>query len=360
MAAVPSLAWRRVGGLLLLAVALIPVLALAASRGPPPGLAELLDEMIRQDGAPGVTVMAFRDGRLLFRLDRGRIAPDARLPVASASKWMAAALVMTLVDEGKLSLDEPIGPRLPEFTGPAGAITLRQILSYTSGQGSLKGLVDVRQPPDLSLRESARRIAALPLADPPGAVFKYGSPAFQIAGALAEQATGQTWAALFEARIARPLGMSHTSWGAPLNPGLPPEAVRNPNLQGGVVTTADDYARFLGMIAAGGEWGGRRILSAGAVAEMARAQTLGKSMAFMPGGAEAGLQYGLGEWCEAVGADGDCTVVSSPGALGTYPWIDRRSGVYGLFFMNRRLPLVEQQVQAARRLIEQAATRPDR
>jgi CubicO group peptidase (beta-lactamase class C family) len=348
-------------GVLVIA-ALVPVLARAdaPSPSPPSGLTDLLDDMIHKDGVAGVTVLAFRDGRPLFRIDRGQIATDARLPVASASKWMAAALVMTLVDEGKLSLDEPIGRRLPEFTGPAGAITLRQILSYTSGQGSLKGLVDVRQPIDLTLRESARRIAALPLADPPGAVFKYGSPAFQIAGALAEQATGQTWSALFEARIAQPLGMTHTSWGNPLQPGAPREAVRNPNLQGGVVTTADDYARFLGMIAAGGLSGGRRILSTQALAEMERAQTLGKPMAFAPGGGEAGLQYGLGEWCEVVAPDGGCTVVSSPGALGTYPWIDKRNGVYGLFFMNRRLPLVEKDVQRARRLIEQAAARPDR
>ena len=64
-------------------------------------------------------------------------------------------------------------------------------------------------------------------------------------------------------------------------------------------------------------------------------------MAYVPPGAAGkNLQYALGNWCEGVGADGRCTMASSPGMLGTYPWIDRSSGLYGLFFLNRRLPLV--------------------
>ncbi|MBR0873485.1 beta-lactamase family protein [Bradyrhizobium tropiciagri] len=336
----------------LMAAAFVP--AIAAPMPPPADVVASLEKIIRQDAIRGVTLIVFRHGQQLYRVDAGDIDPDAHFPVASASKWVAAALVMTVVDEGKLSLDEPIGARLPNFTGTAGKITLRQLLSYTSGQGGLRGLADIRQDPRISLADSASAIARLPLQDAPGTVFRYGGPAFQVAGALVEQATGESWTKLFEARIARPLRMEHTSWGNPLWPELSTAEIRNPNLQGGLVTTAADYGKFLTMLAAGGRYEGKRILSEQAIAEMERAQTLGARIAVQAIGTRRRLQYALGNWCEAMRRDRTCDVASSPGAFGTYPWIDRRHDLYGLFFMRDRLPNVEREIQATRRVILQA------
>ncbi|MFM8941368.1 MAG: serine hydrolase domain-containing protein, partial [Phenylobacterium sp.] len=190
----------------LLSLAAGPCLAADA----PPGLESALDGILDR-GAPGVSVLVYRDGALLYRVDRGRIAPGDRLPVASASKWMAAALVMTVVDEGLLSLDEPIGRRLPEFRGPSGEITLRQLLSYTAGQGGLMGMSDLLQDSRMTLAESAARIAGRPQVDPPGEVFRYGGPSLQVAGALVEQATGRRWSDLFAERFAGPLGLTATT-----------------------------------------------------------------------------------------------------------------------------------------------------
>jgi CubicO group peptidase (beta-lactamase class C family) len=337
----------------LLALGVVARPALAAN--PPEGLEARLDAILAR-GAPGVSVIVYRDGEKLYRMDRGRIAPDARLPVASASKWMAAALVMTVVDEGRLSLDEPIGRRLPRFQGPAGEITLRQLLSFTAGQGGLLGMSDLLQESDLTLAESADRIADRAQVDPPGRVFKYGGPSLQVAGALVEQATGQTWAELFEARIARPLGMTSTYWGHPLRPGLDPAAVRNPNLQGGAYTTAEDYGRFLGMVAGGGALDGHRVLSEAAVEELEKVQTTGLPMAYRPPGLVDVAAYDLGNWCEVAGPDGACLLASSPGAFGAYPWIDRRTGLYGLFFLKHQLPLVVEPIRQARELILSGAT----
>ena len=338
---------------------LVLILASSPARShadtPPQGLETRLDAILAR-GAPGVTVIVYRDGERLYRMDRGRIAPDARLPVASASKWMAAALVMTVVDEGKLSLDDPIGRRLPEYRGAAGEITLRQLLSYTAGQGGLLGMSDILQPSDLTLAESAARIARRPLSDPPGSTFRYGGPSLQVAGALVEQATGRTWADLFQERIALPLGLEATHWGHPLRPDLDPGGVTNPNLQGGVYTTAEDYGRFLGMIAGGGALGGRRVLSEASAAELERVQTKGVPMAYRPPGLSDVGAYALGNWCESAGADGDCVLASSPGAFGVYPWIDRRTGLYGLFFLKHQLPLVVDPIREARALILSGAS----
>jgi len=343
-----------VGGLA--ALLLVAAQPAAGAVKPPAGLEAKLNEVVRKDGAAGVTAIVMKGGQQLYRLDVGSIAPEARLRIESASKWMTAALALTVVDEGKLSLDEPIGKRLAQFKGEAGKITLRQLLSFTAGQGSLKGLADVLQPTDITLAQSADLIAARPLEDPPGAVFKYGGPSLQVVGALVEQATGRSWTDLFDERIAHPLGLTHTSWSSAFRPPQP-GPVRNPNLQGGVITTADDYARFLTMLAQGGVFRGHRVLSASAIDAMETAQTIGKPMGYIPPGAAGKtLQYALGNWCEVVGADGRCIMASSPGMLGAYPWIDRSSGLYGVFFLNRRLPLVANELREARQIILKAET----
>jgi CubicO group peptidase (beta-lactamase class C family) len=167
-----------------------------------------------------------------------------------------------------------------------------------------------------------------------------------------EAVTGERWASLFDERIARPLGMRHTHWEHLPARGVSPEQTRNPLLQGGVVTTADDYMRFLTMLAQHGRYDGRQILSAQAVDAMESVQTLGKPMAYLPPGAHNdGVQYALGNWCERWTKAGDCTLVSSPGAFGTYPWIDRTTGVYGIFFVRGRLPKLVKHFVAARSAI---------
>lgn len=320
----------------------------AAQHAPSPALKDAVDSMVKSDGAPGVIALVWRDGRIVHRLQAGNIEDDQPLPVASASKWMAGALVMALVDDGLIKLDEPISRYLSDVPPDAAAITLRQLLSFTSGQGGLAGLEDVRQPPDIALGESARRILARPLSSKPGTVFQYGSGALQVAGAIAERTSGKSWARLFKERLAGPLGMMRTTWSHPFHLKLGPERVTNPSLQGGLVTTAADYGRFLTMIAGDGEFEGQRILSREAVAEMEKLQTNGVRL-IMPRGRSADIAgYAIGNWCERVATSGKCTLVSSPGALGAYPWIDRERNVYGIFFMRYRHPLVAKSLAKAR------------
>jgi hypothetical protein len=71
-------------------------------------------------------------------------------------------------------------------------------------------------------------------------------------------------------------------------------------------------------------------------------------MVYIPGGMAPGAHYALAHWCETRTPDGTCTMVSSPGAFGVYPWIDRTSGLYGLFFLRHRLPAVADGLRAAR------------
>lgn len=344
-------------------------------------LTAALQAIVRDDGAPGVAALVYRNGRLVHQEVAGEIDINEPFPVASASKWVAAALVMTFVDEGRLSLDEPIGLRMATGRPSAGQITLRQVLSFTTGQGSIESFADLGQPPDISLAESAARILDRPLEDPPGTVFKYGSGAMQIAGALVEQITGQHWEEIFQERIAGPLGMTRSWWTHPLHPNIDPGVVTNPNIQGGLVTTAADYGRFLTMLANSGIYGGSRILSERAVEQMETLQTADVELTYCPpacpgwspfeGEPLPGLSpsvprghdmptrehllaadgYALGNWCERADHSGRCLLVSSPGALGTWPWIDLQSGMYGIFVMRHRFPRVRENLFLAREAI---------
>jgi CubicO group peptidase (beta-lactamase class C family) len=332
--------------------------AVVANPGVPrEALARRIDALFADEKA-GETraLLVLHGGRIVAERYGPGYHENTRFAGWSMAKSVTGVLIGLLVSDGRLQLDGDLPvPAWQRPGDPRGEITLRQLLSYTAGQGGLIGMSDLLQDSGMTLAESAARIAGRPQADPPGAVFRYGGPSFQVVGALVEQATGQRWADLFEARIARPLGMTSTTWGHPLRPDLDPSSVRNPNLQGGVYTTAADYGRFLGMVAGRGVLDGRRVLSKTAVAELETVQTAGKPMAYRPPGMSDIDAYDLGNWCEVTGADGACVLASSPGAFGVYPWIDRRTGLYGLFFLRYQLPLVVDPIREARALILSAA-----
>ncbi|MFM6853766.1 MAG: serine hydrolase domain-containing protein, partial [Sphingopyxis sp.] len=236
----------------------------------PPAALDAARAMLAK-GTDGVTIIHGGPDGQFTRADMGGITTDTAYPIASASKWLVAAMVMSLVDDGRLTLDQPVSTWLPNSPPAARTITLRHLLAQTSGvAGSLNELYDLRQDHRITLRQSADQILARPPVAPPGAQFTYGGPGFQIVGAVVEAVTGQRWAAAFQQRIAQPLGMQSMQWthlqfGAP----TPPAAqTRNPVLQGGAVSTAEDYRRFLAMLAGGGVYDGRRILSAAAVTTM--------------------------------------------------------------------------------------------
>jgi CubicO group peptidase (beta-lactamase class C family) len=207
------------------------------------------------------------------------------------------------------------------------------VLSQTTGLGPA-GL-DLSQDYRMTLAESAKAIAAAPPASQPGARFVYGGPGFQVAGAVVEAAAGKRWEEVFQEKIGRPLDMKDTYWAnlATLVPTKEQLAqTRNPTLQGGAVSTAQDYMQFLAMLAGDGLYEGRRVLSHEAVEAILTDQTANAVMA--PSGVAMldKSHYALGNWCEAW-AGARCTRSSSLGAWGVFPWLDRDSGLYGVNFL---------------------------
>lgn len=305
----------------------------------PPVAVQAAYAMLAQ-GSGGFSVGTGVRGQEAVLTRFGDIRADTQYPIASASKFLAAATVMAVVDEGKLQLDAPIATWLPKLPPAAGKLTLRQLLSQTSGLAGVKGeYYDLAQDHRITLEQSAMDVTQRPLVSMPGEVFAYGSAGFQLAGAAVEAATGQRWAQVFQDRIATPLGMTHTYWThlrLDSADELPVAETRNPVLQGGAVSTAGDYLRFLRMIAQEGMYEGHRVLSRSSIDEILKDQTPKAFMTPAPENPIQGGHYSLGNWCESWDATGACLRNSSIGAFGTYPWVERKTGRFGIVFVYQR------------------------
>jgi CubicO group peptidase (beta-lactamase class C family)/alpha-beta hydrolase superfamily lysophospholipase len=269
-----------------------------------------------------------RGERILHHAYFGSGDPNTVLHVASSGKWTAVAAIAALVDEGKLGWDDPVRKFLPQFTDIKGEAKLRQLLSHTAGYPDYQP-ERVQRDDYETLEESVMHIVGLPAPAKPGEVFHYGGLAMQVAGRMAEIAAGQSFEEIFQTRIARPLGMTMSGY-TPVSqePGF------SPMLGGSLFTSVPDYGRFLMMIAQGGRYQGKRILSARAVAAMqadqVREATL-KPMEFVEQ-VRADRRhdvYGLGQWREEVDVHGKPTLISSPGWAGAYSWLDKAYDVWG-------------------------------
>jgi CubicO group peptidase (beta-lactamase class C family) len=279
---------------------------------------------------PGASIIISKDNKVIYKKYFGNYDPRTVVFIASAGKWLAAAVIAAVVDEGKLNWNDKVKKWLPEFTDSKGEANLAQLLSHTAGYPDYqpKGKpIDIYQ----SLKESVAHILPLTADTFPGTKFRYGGLSMQVAGRIAELATGKSWEALFREKIALPLGMSSTQF-TPVDS----SGGHAPMLGGGARTTLDDYARFLSMIANDGVYNGKRILSIKAIKAMqadqvANAKVNAGEFVERARASQRKDIYGLGEWREEVNARGEVTLISSPSWAGAYPWIDKKNNVYGFF-----------------------------
>jgi CubicO group peptidase (beta-lactamase class C family) len=304
---------------------------------------DALRTRVRNDGLDGGVLFVARGGHVLHRYRAGTTRIGTVMPIASASKWLTAATLMTFVDDGDLALDDPVSRHLPAFNGGKASITVRELLSHTSGlpPASCEG------DSSTTLQRCVASIAAG--GDPyvtPGTEFHYSGVGFVVAGGLVERLSGTSFEAAFEQRIARPLGMQHTRFDGTSRPHN-----RNPAPAASAQSSVADYTRFLRMLAAGGTIGGHEILAPSSVAEIERDQVAGLDTRDDGAVEITGIPtYGLGVWRDEVSADDTIEVVSGSGALGFYPWIDRVHGTYGIVAVDDELHGAEHAVPASQRI----------
>lgn len=316
----------------------------------------------------GAVTLVARGGKVAYlqafgKLDATTGAPmpvDGIFRIASQTKAVTSVAVMILFEEGKLLLGDPVSKYIPEFKtttvavpdaskkGPGykivpakRQITIRDLLTHTAGisygngpakdlykAAGLQGwfLADRPEP----VGSYMKKLAALPFDAQPGEKWVYGYNA-DILGYLVEVVSGMSLADFVRTRITEPLSMADTSFFLPEEKAgrlsavygigqdgraeIIPDPKENAYLKGprtcyaggaGLLSTAEDYARFLLMLQSGGEWGGVHILSPKSV-ELMTADHVGDLY--------GGNGFGLGFWVtKELGRNGE------PGSIGAYGW----------------------------------------
>lgn len=256
------------------------------------------------------------------------------LPMASASKWFAGAIMLAVAEAGYFSLDDPISLYVDDFDRPdKERITIRQAFSMTAGMLPADSFENTLQwNPGFDHEESVAGIAEVAVSDPPGEVIYYWGGAMQAAGLAAVRATGlPDWEAVARNFLFDPLGMEQSSFSYFLP---------NPAVAGGVVTTGAEYLRFLGVLAAKGMGpDGELIFGTASLAPFYSGEGRDKPIAKSPFFEESPHYaygrppyYSFGAWVLADDpARFGVEEVTSPGAYGTYPWIDRKRGLHAIF-----------------------------
>jgi CubicO group peptidase (beta-lactamase class C family) len=274
-----------------------------------------------------VIAMIYKDGKLIYNRQLNKeFTGKTQAPIASCSKWLTAALAMQFVEEGKISLDDPVSKYLPVYTSYSKKyITIRNCLSHTTGihaeEPGLKAILSSKKYSNLE--EEAIGIAKKEIERNPGEMFFYSNYGLNIVGRILEIVSKKTFDRLIADRLLRPLKMRQTTFYIDYDQSFNPS--------GGALSTANDYINFLGMILNKGMFEGKRILSEKSIAEMQKVQTGNAVIKYEPAIAK-GYGYGLGEWIMEKDVNGAGTVISCPGLYGSYPLVDYCRGYAVLIF----------------------------
>jgi len=262
-----------------------------------------------------------------FRYAKGNFDLDSPYRVASASKWLTSATLLSLVETGVMTLSDQPQDYLDYWTDDVNdersLITLEQLLSFTAGyhQSPNNGGCIGNESFDI---QACVQIWYNRGSDAtPGTTYYYGPVPMQVAAAMAEVATGQAWRDIVSSNLSTPLGMISTDFEG-----------NNPRASGSATSSAVDYAMFLEAQLTG------QFLS-NSIENLFEERTTGVEIISRPSAIEQNAldwQYALGIWreCSSSQWDSACesqTIISSPGAFGWYPWIDFDEGYYAVLAM---------------------------
>ena len=333
----------------------------------------MLQSAVKEDQVPGVVALIARNGKIIYHKAYGaanekgdQLEKNTIFRIASQTKAITSTAVMMLWEEGKFRLDDPISKYIPEF-GPAQVldtfnendstytakpaedqITIRDLITHTSGLGygvidgderfkkiyAKAGITDLFTTENISIEESVKKLAKLPLHHNPGDKFTY-SEGLDVLGYFIEVVSGMPFDEFLRKRIFDPLGMNDTWFYLPkekhnrlvsvqhkkgdkwkdypvtfYDTDYPKNGAKRFFSGGaGLSSTAKDYATFLQTYLNNGKYNGTRILSRTAVQSIMGNQTKEK---FGEGRKHYGLAFGV-VTKEGQDAGGE-------GSEGTFDW----------------------------------------
>ena len=336
----------------------------------------MCEKAVLDGDIPGVVALVARKGKIVFLKAFGMadnesnrsLKTDDIFRIASQSKAITSTAVMMLWEEGKFKLDDPISKYLPEFKNPqvlktfqdsdtsyttvaaSGEITIRHLITHTSGIGygvidgderfkliyQKAGITDLFTIENISIEESVKKLAKLPLHHNPGEKFTY-SEGLDVLGYFIEVVSDMPFDVFLKKRIFDPLGMKDTWFYLPedktkrlvsvqqksdggewirypitfYDPDYPIKGAKRFFSGGaGLCSTAKDYATFLQMYLNGGELNGTRILSRTTIQSM-----MGNQVGDLFG-EKSGRYYGLA--FGVINQKGQN--LGGKGSIGTFDW----------------------------------------
>lgn len=350
----------------------------------------------RNEIAGAVTVVAGRDG--LRHLEctgladvgaRKPMTPDTVFWIASMTKPVTAVAVLMLQDEGKLHVGDPVSKYLPEFAGlktPSGKpanLTVAQLLTHTSGLAEASSQANLESR---NLSDLVPHWLSSPTQFEPGTQWRYCQSGINAAGRIVEVVSGLRFDLFLRQRLFDPLGMTSSTFypgeserarqvtayaknkdsgaleAVPPRPEFGPRN-RPPLGNGGLFSTATDYARFCRMLLNGGTLDGRRYLTDAAMRYLTTPQTGDLPTGFFQNEAHGRLGrnygWGLGTCILRTPHDGVAAMLSPGtfghgGAWGTQAWIDPVKGV-AYILMVQRSNFPNSDASDVRRVFQQAA-----
>jgi CubicO group peptidase (beta-lactamase class C family) len=331
-----------------------------------------MKEFVAAGKTAGVVTLVARHGRLA-RLDavgyqdlesKTPMRSDSIFHLASVTKPVTCAGIMILVDEGRISLIDPVEKYLPEFKDlklnpcgtlagynctdvrPSRPVNILDLMTHTSG---LPGSVQ-RETPPKTLAERVAAVSRATLLFEPGTAWNYSNIGIAALGRVIEVVSGEPYDRFLSERIFEPLDMHDTFFFVPRNKAdrvasvytyeptglkrVPMAEPRFPSPEGGLLSTAPDMAKFHQMLLNKGTLNGKRILSAAAVEAMTTSYTGSMKAGFAPG---VGHGFGFEVVREALGTFRYNSIGSyvKGGAYRTYGWVDPAKDMVGIIFMQR-------------------------
>ncbi len=355
---------------------------------------EIAGKLVDAGNLPGLVALVARNGKIVYHKAYGvanekgdPLRTDHIFRIASQSKAITSTAVMMLWEEGRFRLTDPISRYIPEFTNPqvletyneedgsyttrdaSREITIRDLLTHSSGIGygvidgderirkiyEEAGITDLFTTERITIGESVKKLAKLPLHHDPGSKWTY-SEGLDVLGYFIEVVSGMSFDEYLRTKLFGPLGMDDTGFYLPESKSDRLVEVMQKNdvkwekypvtfydtdypIKGaksffsggaGLSSTTKDYAIFLQMYLNGGEYDGIRILSRKTIEFMMKNQ-LGNIR--YSAGSDQGLAFGLvNDTGESMGGLGSEGTFEWGGYFNTQYWADPEEQLIGLLF----------------------------
>lgn len=180
--------------------------------------------IIKRGSAPGVCIAVGHAGKLIFVKGYGQadiennvpVTPDSAFRIASVTKQYTAALIMKLVESGKVKLDEAVSTYLPDTPEQFKNVTIRQLLSHTGGVPDFidqrTRVADLVSKVDVSYADIMKVVADSPLDFEPGAKYAYSNTGYHMLGEVIARTSGVTYREFLARELLVPLGLTRTGY----------------------------------------------------------------------------------------------------------------------------------------------------